>query len=295
VTAAMRATLVLGGTGFVGREIVQAFQCRSASLSGQGGSLQCDATDERSLAGLLDREDPKTVVNCVGLADVDAAENDEAKATLLNATVVTNLATQQARRGFRLVHISTDYVFDGATGGYREEDRPNPVNIYGRTKLLGEGIARKVPHALILRISSPYGKSFGARKVQFFRYVVDSLRAGKRVRALTDQRITPTYLPDLSRAVEHLVTNQDEGLFHIGSSRPWSRYDFAVEIARIAGLDPIQIDPAMIAEMTNWVAKRPADTSLNVEKSMRAGVTYTPVPEALSELLEGTVRSSTPI
>ena len=290
----MDRTLVLGGSGFVGQELVRGLRCRSASFSGGGGSLQVDATNLQSLSSLIDREDPRVLVNCVGLADVDAAERDEALATLLNATVVENLAAAQARQGFRLVHISTDYVFDGTSGDYHEEDPPHPVNVYGRTKLQGEEIARKVPHALILRISSPYGEGFGARKVQFFRYVVDSLRAGKRVRALTDQRITPTYLPDLARATERLITDEAAGIFHIGTTQPWTRFAFASEIARIAGLDPALLAPATSAEMKNWVAKRPLDTTLNVERSLKGGVRYTPVPEALAALLAGPAPASAP-
>jgi dTDP-4-dehydrorhamnose reductase len=288
----MDQTLVLGGTGFVGRELVDTLHARGASLSGKDGSLQCDASDPTSLAALLDRERPRIVVNCVGLADVDKAENDEALAVLLNETVVRNLATQYGRRPFRLVHISTDYVFDGSKGNYREEDPTNPVNVYGRTKLKGEETAQRILGALILRISSPYGMGFGARKVQFFRYVVDSLRAGKRARALTDQRITPTYLPDLAQAVERLTGAGASGIFHIGASHPWTRYAFALEVARVAGQDPALVDAARSSEMTNWVAKRPLDTSLNVDKSIRAGVRYTPVPEALSRLLEPTDSSA---
>ncbi len=281
----MPTTLVIGGTGFVGRELVQALHAGSASRSGSNGSLTADATDPADLARLLDREQPDLVVNCVGLADVDKAEKDEELATRLNVGVVENLAAAQRRLGFRLVHISTDYVFDGTRGNYREDDPTNPINVYGRTKVAGERAAEGVPGALILRISSPYGVGYGARKVQFFRYIVDSLRAGKRPRALTDQRLTPTFLPDLGQAVQQLRSAKASGLFHIGAARPVTRYEFATEIARVAGLDPGLVEAATSHEMTAWAARRPLDTSLNVEKSLAAGVRYTPVPEALAVLL----------
>lgn len=270
----------------MGRELVQALGCQSASLSGMEGSFQCDATDAMSLAALFDHTKPEVVVNCVGLADVDKAEKDVELAERLNAGVVRNLATEQARRRFRLVHISTDYVFDGRRGNYLEGDPTNPVNAYGRTKLEGERVATTVPDALILRISSPFGIGFGARKVQFFRYVVDSLRAGRTVRALTDQRITPTYLPDLAAAVDRLTTQSESGIFHVGGTQPVTRLEFATEIARAAGLDERLIEPTTSGAMTTWVARRPLDTSLNVDRSRQAGVRYTPIPAALRALLD---------
>jgi dTDP-4-dehydrorhamnose reductase len=229
----------------------------------------------------------EVVVNCVGLADVDRAEREPALADALNRGVVQHLVTAQEELGFRLVHISTDYVFDGRTGGYREVDPVGPVNEYGRSKLNGETLLAGRKRTLVLRISSPFGPGAGARKTQFFRYVSDALRAGQPVQALTDQRVTATYLPDLGRAIERLLKESVEGLVHIASQDPRTRFEFAREVARTIDADPALVRPAVRSQMVQWVAVRPADTSLDVGRSLDAGVRYTPIGEALSTLLGG--------
>ncbi|MGA8710760.1 MAG: SDR family oxidoreductase [Thermoplasmata archaeon] len=281
----MQRAVVLGGSGFLGRELRDYFGCPGTSLTGREGLLTVDATRVEDLRAKLLPLAPEVLINCAGLADVDRAEREPGVADSLNRLIVANLVEVQPKVGFRLVHISTDYVFDGTRGGYRETDAVQPVNEYGRSKLLGEEVALRSPESLVVRISSPYGRGFGARKPQFFRYVVDSLRSGKSVKAITDQRVTATFLPDLARAIDTLTGQSVIGLIHVGSSEPLTRFEFAQKIAHVVGADPGLVAPSRVSDMTQWTARRPADTSLNVERSERLGVTYTSVDTALRILL----------
>lgn len=282
----MRGTpFVIGGSGFVGTELREYFGCPGTSTTGGHGLIQLDATRHDLLRQVLKDNNPDVVINCVGLADVDRAEREPELAYLLNHQTVENLANLQSEFDFRLVHISTDYVFDGTQGRYRESDPPAPVNVYGKSKLLGEEAAARLTNSLVLRISSPFGRGFGARKVQFFRFVTESLRAGKQVRALTDQTVTATFLPDLAYAVDTLVSASAHGIVHIGSKDPLSRYEFARKVAEAIHVDPDLVLPSSVSAMSQWVASRPQNTSLSVELSEGLGVKYTPVEVAIRSLL----------
>lgn len=282
----LERALVLGGSGFVGRELVSYLGCPGTASVEREGFLAVDATRIEPLRSRLQEVRPEVVVNCVGLADVDRAEREPALADSLNRLVVENLVEAQRSQPFRLVLISTDYVFDGEQGGYRESAPVRPINEYGRSKLAGERAGLRSASTLVLRISSPFGQGFGARKPQFFRYVADSLRSGKPVRALTDQRVTATYLPDLGRAIRTLLDLDVRGVVHIGSADPLTRFEFARAVARAVGVDPGLVNPGLRTDMTQWTAPRPADTSLDVGLSLRHGVTYTPVAQALQEVLK---------
>lgn len=280
----MGGTVVLGGSGLVGSSIARRLGALATSHTPREGFEPVDATRPDELRAFLTARAPSTVVNCVGLADVDRAEREPAAADALNRGVVEHLARLQDDLGYRLVHISSDYVFDGRTGAYREEDPASPINEYGRSKHRGETVLTGRDRCLVLRISSPYGRTPVGRKPQFFQYAAESLAAGRPVRALTDQRVTATYLPDLARAVEHLVERDGSGLLHIGSAEPMTRYEFARAIAETVHADPALVEPATRSEMTQWVAPRPADTSLEVSRSVAAGVVYTRVRDACRSL-----------
>ncbi len=276
--------LILGGSGFVGRELTNYFDSPGTSLSGKEGFIRCDTTNLFSLEKTIESVRPEIIVNCVGLADVDRAETDLALANELNIQTVANITEMQKRYGFRLVHISTDYVFDGIKGNYAENDETHPINNYGLTKLAGEYVASRDPVNLVVRISTPYGKERGGTKKQFFRYVVESLKERKQVRALCDQFVTSTYLTDLARALDELCEKGCTGIYHITGEERLSRYEFACMIAEAADLDRALIVKASVTEMTAWKAKRPLDTSLLVSKSKVEGVKYTSPRQALKEL-----------
>jgi len=280
----MDRIVVLGGSGFVGQEVVAELGGPATALRARESYIGLDARDFNDLRVKLGLWTPEVVVNCVGLADVDRAEIEPGEADSLNRGVVENLVRLQTDMAFRLVHISTDYVFDGVQGGYTEQDAPRPINEYGRSKLRGEEAALRSQDSLVIRISSPYGAGFGARKPQFFRYVMESLRSGKSVRALTDQRVTATYLPDLARAIVTLIERSARGLVHVGSEEPLTRFEFAQKIAGVVNANPGLVHSGLRSDMTQWKAPRPGDTSLDVSRSKTLGVSYTPVEVALTRL-----------
>ena len=260
-------TLVLGASGFVGRELRARLGAVGTATHAREDLLALDATRPSELSSILRATEAELVVNCIGLADVDRAEREPALAESLNHAVVSSLVSLQREIGFLFVHISTDYVFDGTQGMYRESDPTTPVNEYGRSKLRGEIAASTLDDALVLRISSPFGAGYGDRRTQFFRHVAQSLGEAKPVLALTDQRVTATYLPDLARAIETLVRRGARGLVHVGSLEPMSRFEFAHRVAETMGADSQLVHPCVREEMRGWTAPRPADTTLDVRLS----------------------------
>jgi dTDP-4-dehydrorhamnose reductase len=278
-------SIVLGASGFVGGALMRGLQSDGTSTAGGKGLLKLEARSESGVADLLERLAPDLVINCIGLADVDRAERDPALAGELNVQVVRSIARARRQTPFRLFQISTDYVFDGSRGGYAEGDEPHPVNEYGRSKLRGEVVALSLPDALVLRISAPFGEGFGERKPQFFRYVAETLRSGRPVTALEDQRVTATFLPDLVSAVPALYEQGLQGIVHLGSEDPLSRFEFARRVARTIGADESLVRTGMRDDMKQWVAPRPGDTTLDVHKSTGLGVRYTSVDLALKAVL----------
>ena len=277
--------LVLGGSGFVGKVLVSRFECLGTSFSGKEGYLRCDATDSQSLASVLEETHPEVVVNCVGLANVDVAETNPELARKLNVLSVRNVVQMQKKLHFKLVHISTDYVFDGEESQRTETDQENPINVYGKTKLEGEHEISDKGNSLILRISTPYGDSKGSVKKQFYEHIIENVSKGETVKAVSDQIVTSTYLPDLASAMKTLLDNERTGVFHVSSLDTLSRYEFAQEVARVAGLNEKLVEPVLMRSLEGWIAKRPRDTSLDVRRSMKFGVKYTRIEDALGELV----------
>ena len=280
-----RKLLVLGGSGFVGGTIVSYFNCPGTSFRQREGFLQCDARHIESLGRVVEKIEPGVVINCVGLANVDTAEKEPELARELNVGPVANLVHLQQQMNFTLVHISTDYVFSGELGMRRETDSTGPVNVYGRTKLDGEKEALLGQRSIILRISTPFGRGTGPAKKQFFEYVIGKLSEGEVVKAVEDQIVTSTYLPDLASAIDMLLNRDAEGIFHITSLDAVSRYEFAKKVATLKGLDAGLIEPVKMKDISGWLARRPRDTSLDVSLSRKYGVQYTPLGEALRNLL----------
>lgn len=227
-------------------------------------TIQADLSAPGTIEHLLNETKPDWVINCAALANLDACEANPEQAEQLNIEVPQNLAKYVARGGARLIHVSTDAVFDGRHGMYTEDDTPNPLSIYARTKLAGEqAVASTYPDAIIARVNF-YGWSLsGNRSLAEFFY--NNLSAGKQVMGFTDVHFCPLHVTQLSELLFRLLEANLNGLYHVVSGECLTKYDFGVAIARKFGFDSNLISPASITDLDSIVVRSPFLT-LKIDK-----------------------------
>jgi dTDP-4-dehydrorhamnose reductase len=206
----------------------------------------------------------------------------------MNVEGTRAVAEAAEKAGSFLAYISTDYVFDGQRGMYREDDDTNPVSYYGQSKLLGEQFC----HGCIARTCVIYGARPASGKVNFALWLLDSLKSGKEVRVVTDQFITPTLNTNLAGMVLEAADRRLCGVYNLAGATRISRYDYALELAREFGLDTNLILPSRMEDILSWVARRPIDSSLDTSKAM-AELMEKPLPlnEALRTLKTEVLRA----
>jgi dTDP-4-dehydrorhamnose reductase len=253
----------------------------------ENGGLRKTSIDISQLDGLgrlIFKEKPDVVIHMAALGDVDLCEKDKELAWKTTVKPSIEIASITSKIGSFAIYLSTDYIFDGEKGNYRENDVPNPVNYYGLVKLMGEiAFASSCPSYAIVRASSIYG--FGPGRTNFAKYLVEKLSRGEAVKALVDQYTSPTQATLLGRAVIEIAEERMEGIFHIVGER-MSRYEFAIKIADALCLDKSLIQMAEMKEM-NWLAKRPRDSSLNCDETRkRIKTNFHPTEAALKALKE---------
>jgi dTDP-4-dehydrorhamnose reductase len=254
--------LVTGAAGQVGRELVDVF--------GQGvvglGRSQLDATDRDAVLATLTTVAPDVVVNAAAFTAVDACESEEERAFAVNAHAVGHLADACRGVGARLVQISTDYVFDGTKEGpYSEADAPNPLSVYGRSKLAGERAAG--PDALVVRTSWV----FGAHGSNMVKTILRLAAEHDTLGFVDDQRGCPTSAADLASMIHRLVVEGLSGTFHVTNAGAVSWFEFAREVLSTAGLDPDRVEPISTADMPR-PAPRPANSVLDNAALRRSGI-----------------------
>ena len=220
---------------------------------------ELDITDAEAVMGVAKQGAIDIIVNCAAYTNVDKAESDEAMAELINATAVANLARAMKEVGGTLFHISTDYVFGCEGNTPRTEDMPlNPLGVYGRTKLHGEqAVLESGCKALIFRTSWLYSE-FGNN---FLKTMLRLTAEKESLNVVFDQVGTPTYAGDLALAIfsiiEAGVYAGNEGVYHFSNEGVCSWYDFAVEIANIAGHANCRINPCYSSEFPSPVTRPP--------------------------------------
>jgi dTDP-4-dehydrorhamnose reductase len=224
--------------------------------------VSINITQLNDLKRLIVEEKPNVIIHMAALGDVDLCEKDKVLAWRTTVEPSIEIASMASKMGCFVVYLSTDYVFDGERGSYKEYDPPNPINYYGLTKLMGEVAFRSLHlKCAIVRASSIYG--FGPGRTNFAKYLVEKLKAGEPIKALIDQYTSPTQATLLGKAIVEIAEEEIPGIFHLVGER-LSRYEFAIKVAEILGLDKSLIQVAEMKEM-KWLAKRPQDSSLNSE------------------------------
>ncbi len=211
---------------------------------------------------------PDCIIHCAALANVDACESEPELAQRINAEVPGELAAAARKAGIKLVHISTDAVFDGLHGDYSERSLANPINIYARTKLAGErAVLDANPDAIVARVNF-YGWSLsGTRSLAEFFF--NNLQAGKRVNGFTDVWFCPLQVSLLGETLMKMVEKNLSGLFHTVNRECLSKYDFGCRIARQFGLDERLVTPVSWLD-GRLVAPRSPNLRLKVDKLEKA-------------------------
>lgn len=239
----MSAVLITGGGGQLASDL-EAMLAERAEVSAPSRD-ELDITDDDAVARVLGSLGPELVLNCAAFHNVDVCETEEDRSFEVNARAVKRLAERCDEAGARLVHFSTNYVFDGAREeAYSEDDRPNPRSVYAISKLAGEYAALSYASgALVIRSAGLYGRHGSASKGGNFvtRMLGRAREDGARLRMVADQRLSPTYTNDLAAAVLDAVERKAGGLMHLTASDSCSWYDFTEAIMEIAGIQvPIE-------------------------------------------------------
>ena len=256
----MTRVLVTGGNGQVGRSIADlASDERFTALDiAVADRSTVDITDRAGLCAAFDRMRPEVVINAAAYTAVDAAETDEAAAMAANADGVASLADLCATHGARLLHLSTDYVFDGTKDGwYVESDPIAPLGIYGRTKAAGEAAARACPAHLILRTSWVYA----AHGNNFIKTMLRIGAERPEVGVVDDQVGCPTSAHDIAEALLHLSSLDVNGTYHLAGVDSASWHEFAVAIFAAADFTTTA-NPISTADFST-PAPRPANSRLD--------------------------------
>jgi len=237
---------------------------------------------------------PELVVNTTAFHQVDQCEEDPATAFAVNATGARNVAAAAQPAGAALIHISTDYVFDGRKSTpYTEGDLPDPLNVYGTSKLAGEYLVRATcPRSFVVRTSGLYGPRPCRAKggLNFPRLMLKLAAEKGELTVVTDEVVGPTYTPDLARQLVALAETEAYGVIHATGVGEVSWHDFAAETLRLAGLTDVPVHPATSATMVRKV-KRPPYSILAHERLEAEGIlTMRPWQEALAEYV-GTLKA----
>jgi dTDP-4-dehydrorhamnose reductase len=278
----MKRILVCGSNGLLGQRLARLFDGESGyevlhtshHRSFMHEKILVDYTQldigvRSDVKSLLSSYRPDIVVNAAAMTNVDACEEHREQAWRVNVTAVEHLSEMCRRIDARLVHVSTDYVFDGTTGGYSEEDRVHPINYYGKTKLAGENTIRTsgVAHTIV-RSVLVYGVGVNVKN-NFALWVINALSERKEIRCVDDQICNPTYVHDLASAIRSIVDRDLTGLFHVCGSETISRYDFALSAAEVFGYDRSLIRRIRSTDIRR-PARRPLITSFVIDKAKTA-------------------------
>ncbi|MBM4172957.1 MAG: dTDP-4-dehydrorhamnose reductase [Ignavibacteria bacterium] len=227
---------------------------------------------------------PDFIINTAAMTNVDGCEIQRQEAWFSNVTFVEQLARLSLIVESHLIHFSTDYVFDGTKGPYTEQDQPNPICYYGKSKLAGENAVLKSHfNNTVIRTNVVYGLTTNDQS-DFVQWVIKCHEAKKTMNIVDDQLSNPTLTDDLALSVKRIIEKKRCGLYHIGGNTYCNRYEFTLEIAKIFHLDESLIAPIQTHSL-NQKAKRPLRGGLiNLKAHTDLGIQYSTIQEGLVRL-----------
>ena len=264
--------LVTGSAGLVGQQVVkdlsnthQVFSCYNELKPEYGDSVKMDLKNREMISSILTEKKPDIVIHLGAMTGVDLCEKEKTSASEINTKATEIIAKECSKLNSFLVYVSTDYVFDGNLGMYKEDDVTNPLGFYGKSKLEGEKVVQNFSsNWCIARTSTPFG--LHPTKKSFPMWVIENLQKQKQIDVLIDQFTSPTYIPNLSRMLIEISERHITGIVHAAGASKISRYQMASMVSDKLNLDSTLLKQISIDEM-KWVAQRPKDSSFDVSRA----------------------------
>jgi dTDP-4-dehydrorhamnose reductase len=275
----MKKILVTGSNGLLGQNLVNKLQenntyilygvSRGENRNEKGENFiyfNIDLTNEKELSELINELQPQFIINTAAMTNVDTCELNKEACDEINVDVVKYLVELCELNDIHLIHLSTDFIFDGEKGYYKESDPANPVNYYGVSKLRSEkSIINSNIKYTILRTILVFGIT-NELKNNIVLWVKNSIEKKQQINIVTDQLRMPTFVDDLVYACLYAIDNGVEGIFNVSSNTLLSIYDMAIEIANTFHLDKSFINP-IPTSLLNQPAKRPFKTGFDLSRS----------------------------
>ncbi len=267
-----KRVLVVGSNGKLGQSIVENLYFRddielllasfnTNSFFNEVPYTQVNISDKKQVKSLILDFYPDFIINTSGYTNVDKCETEKELAWNINVNGVEYLAKYAVPSNAHLIHISTDYVFDGNSGPYSENDLPNPISYYGRSKLAGENVIKRFDiKSTIFRANVLFGATrFG--RPDFVKWIYNSLQSKKKIRIATDQINNPTFVDDLARTIITVCETCKTGLYNTGGSELLNRFEFSRKIADYFNLDFSLVEPVLTKDLKQ-TAPRPLNSGL---------------------------------
>ncbi len=273
--------LVCGSKGMLGTDLVRLLELRHNVIGVDFDEM--DITCQEAVRDQISAMDLDLVINTAAYTNVDGSEQNEAEAFLINAEGPENLAVACRDQKISLIHVSTDYVFDGKKKTpYHRDDQPNPMGVYGRSKLEGEKrIQNILSDVCIIRTAWLYGKA----GKNFIKAILEQASKKNLLKVVADQKGSPTYTMDLSQALQAAAEKGLHGVYHVTNRGSCSWLEFAEKIVAFSGKDGVEIEPLTTKELGR-PAPRPANSVLDCgEFEADSGMLLRPWPEALKDYL----------
>lgn len=259
---------ITGGSGLLGERLATVANpddelILSHNSNKTPDTVKCDITNHGETYETIMKYDPDVIIHAAAMTNVDLCEDEIDQAYKINADATGNLAKIADENNMKIIYVSTDFVFDGKKGNYKEDDATNPLGIYAKSKYDGEvQLKQNTDNYAIGRVSVLYGWH---QRANFTTWVIDELRKGNSINIVTDQINSPTYADNAAEALLKLAKSDKTGVYHTAGNDLISRYDFTLKIAEAFNLDSGLINP-ITSDKFVQKAPRPRDSSLNVKK-----------------------------
>jgi dTDP-4-dehydrorhamnose reductase len=274
--------LLLGHKGMLGADLLAQMRLHHEVVGMDKEEINITSADECAKA--VAETKPQIIINAAAYTDVNGCETEKEKCFAVNAEAVKNIAEASRIKDIRIVHFSTDYVFNGrGKSPYKEDNECDPINTYGASKLAGEKYLQTLAkNYIIIRTAWLYG----ANGKNFVRTILEKAKNTPKLTVVDDQLGSPTHTKDLAAAVDHLLEKNAQGIFHVTNRGSCSWYQFAVKILQEAGIDDVEVSPIKSDQFPS-PAKRPAYSVMSMQKFIETtGKAMQPWQLGLQDYLE---------